>query len=215
MWQNTGTRASDAILLSFTGIGHRMGGIEVQKPEFRGAGKTFGCIIFITDKTRSWGNAIDFNIIEERILPFIENRDVYSIGNSMGGFISIVATRYLPIRKSISFAPQYSVDPVCVDWEHRWKSYTEKINKYSVQNAGNYLNDRTTYFILSGGMGNDKKHAMLFPARANIFHYQFSETGHNVAAALKKKGMLDGVIHSCFNNSGRLDIDMDYEQLSP
>ena len=213
--QKMNNHTGSTILLSFTGIGHGMGGIEVQKAEFGRAGRIIDNVIFVTDKTRSWGNSLNFNTVAKQILPFIKNKDVYSIGNSMGGFLSIVATHYLPIKKSISFAPQYSVDPVYVHWEHRWKSYTDKISNYSIQNAGSYLNDRTAYFILSGGMGNDKKHAMLFPIKPNLFHYQFPKIGHNVATSLKEKGVLDRAIQSCFNDSGRLDIDIEYEQLSP
>lgn len=213
--QKTNNNASDSILLSFTGVGHGMGEIDVQKPEFFGSGRVFDNVIFITDKTRSWGNSLNFNTLAEKIAPFIENKDVYSIGNSMGGFLSIVATHYLPIKKSISFAPQYSVNPIDVPWEHRWKSYTDKIYNYSIKNAGSHMNDRTAYFVLSGSKKNDKKHALLFSVKPNVFHYSFPKTGHNVAASLKEGGLLDRVIQSCFNDSDRLDVDIEYKQLSP
>jgi hypothetical protein len=45
-----------------------MGGINVQKPEFFGAGRSFDNIIFITDKTRSWGNQLDFDSIKRAFI---------------------------------------------------------------------------------------------------------------------------------------------------
>lgn len=51
------------VLLSFAGIGFGMGGADVQKAEFFGAGRSFDTTFFITDKTRSWGSRLDFNEI--------------------------------------------------------------------------------------------------------------------------------------------------------
>ena len=60
------------ILLSFTGIGHGMGGIDVQRPEFFGAGKSFGNVIFMSDRKRSWGNSLDFGRLIEVLEPHIK-----------------------------------------------------------------------------------------------------------------------------------------------
>jgi hypothetical protein len=112
---------SGGVLLSFTGVGHAMGGIDVQQPEFFGAGRGFDNIIFVSDLTRSWGNHIDFPLLAERVAPFIAGRRVFCIGNSMGGFLAILASRYIEIEASISFAPQYSINPETAPWEDRWK----------------------------------------------------------------------------------------------
>ena len=204
----------DMVLLSFTGIGHGMGGIDVQRPEFFGAGKSFGNIIFISDRKRSWGNSLDFGRIFEVLEPHIKQRRVYSIGNSMGGFLSIVASNFLPIHSSLSFVPQFSVDPRVVPFERRWKEHTQKIRDFVIPNATNFINDETRYFIFSGGNGPDVNHARLFPHRSNVFHYLFEDMGHNVAARLKEDGDLQGSIEACFRGE-KITTKARYRLISP
>jgi len=117
-------------LLSFTGVGHGMGGVNVQKAEFFGTGRNFDNLLFLTDKTRSWGNLLDFDDIAARLAPFREGTELSAIGNSMGGFLAIVASRFMPMRRVVSFVPQFSVDPALVPWEFRWKEYREAIREF-------------------------------------------------------------------------------------
>jgi hypothetical protein len=213
--QKQSGQETNSILLSFTGIGHGMGGISVQKPEFFGTGRSFDNIIFITDKTRSWGNQVDFDSIKELLSPYIEDRKVYSIGNSMGGFNSIISTNYIPTEVCISFVPQYSVNPSVVPWEKRWKEYTSKIQKYHFESVKNYMNDTTNYFIFSGGIGADHRHAKLFPVKDNIHHYSFHNIAHKVAVTLKEMGALGKAVQGCFNLENSLPLDLGYDKISP
>lgn len=75
---------SGGVLLSFTGVDHAVGGIDVQKPEFYGAGKGFDNVIFINDLTRSWGNALDYDLILETIAPLVQGRKIFTTSNSPG-----------------------------------------------------------------------------------------------------------------------------------
>ncbi|SEL20842.1 hypothetical protein [Pacificibacter marinus] len=205
----------NTILLSFTGIGHGMGGIDVQNPEFFGAGRSFDNIIFITDKTRSWGNQLDFKFIKETIAPYVGDRSIYSIGNSMGGFNSIISTSYMPTDVCVSFVPQYSVNPSIVPWERRWKKYTSKIKEYRFESVKNFINDKTRYFIFSGSMGADDRHAKLFPVKDNVHHYSFHNIAHDVAKELKEKGFLERSVQNCFNEESDLPRGIGYDKLSP
>ncbi|OJH43032.1 hypothetical protein [Paracoccus sp. SM22M-07] len=205
---------SGSVLLSFTGVGHAMGGIDVQKPEFFGAGKTFDNIIFITDTTRSWSNALDYRTIKECIAPYIDGKEVHSIGNSMGGFNAIISTHHIPTKTCIAFSPQFSIDPEQVPWERRWRNYSSQIEHYSVENAGIFMNATTCYYIFSGGDGLDYKHAKLFPVAKNIFHRAVKNVEHNVAQTLKEDGILGDVIRSCFEHRPET-LGLECEQLSP
>ncbi len=213
--QATSGNESGAVLLSFTGIGHGMGGINVQKPEFFGAGRSFDNTIFISDKTRSWANSLDFDLIARCIAPYVGNRHLHAIGNSMGGFNSIIASHFLPIAKVIAFAPQFSVNPLVVPWEKRWKKYVSNITDFRFDTVEPCMNDRTTYYIFSGGEGDDYRHACLFPVRHNVHHYSFKGIFHDVGKELKEKGALTGVIHACLGDNRLPDIDAEYEVLSP
>ena len=101
---NTG----DTATLCFSGVGHSFGGIDVQSPEFYKCSDR-ATSIFIIDKKRSWGNKIDFNFAIDAIKPYFEGKVVHSISNSMGGFLSILVTRFIDVSASIAFSPQYSV----------------------------------------------------------------------------------------------------------
>ncbi|SDI68916.1 hypothetical protein [Alloyangia pacifica] len=213
--QGVNDETSGSILLSFTGIGHGMGGLDVQRPEFFGAGRAFDNIIFITDKRRSWGNALDFGVIADVLSPFVAGREVYSIGNSMGGFISIISTRYIDTKISIAFVPQYSVSPDRVPWEKRWRDYTASIQTYRFECVEGYFAESTKYFIFSGAIGDDYRHARLFPIGDNIFHYAFHDMVHEVAADFKRRNVLDAAVQSCFREDARMDLGLSYERLSP
>ena len=208
-------RKSNSVLLSFTGVGHAMGGLNVQKPEFFGTGRSFDNIIFITDKTRSWGNQLDFDIIKDAIAPLIETRRIYSIGNSMGGFNAIISTSYIETDVCIAFVPQYSVNPSIVPWEMRWKKYTANIEKFRFESVGEHMNKTTNYFIFSGGIGPDQQHAELFPVNDNIRHYSFPSIAHDVAKTLKNMGALNAVVQSCFECASKLPQNLEYDMLSP
>ena len=206
---------SNSILLSFTGIGHAMGGMDVQKPEFFGVGRSFDNTIFIIDKTRSWGNKLDFDILKHAIEPLVGKKKVYSIGNSMGGFNSIISSNYISTDVCIAFSPQYSINPSIVPWETRWKEYALKINSFRFERVSEYMNNITRYFIFSGGEGLDHKHAKLFPVTDNIHHYSFPNVGHNVASSLKEMDALEEVVKSCLNQESDMPQNLEYDILSP
>lgn len=183
-------------LLSFTGVGHGMGGVNVQKAEFFGTGRNFDNLLFLTDKTRSWGNLLDFDDIAARLAPFREGTELSAIGNSMGGFLAIVASRFMPMRRVVSFVPQFSVDPALVPWEFRWKEYREAIREFKIRDAGDYFQPETTYFLFSGGAGIDRRQARLFPVRDNLHHHLFADAKHDLATDLKDAGLLTPLIQS-------------------
>ena len=149
--------------------------------------------------------------------PFTETSQTYAIGNSMGGFLAIVMSRFLPIETVIAFAPQFSVDPNVVPWEDRWKVYRDAIEAYHIRDAGSYFVSGTTYFLLSGGRGADLQQARLYPVQSNVNHFLFPELHHKVAAALKAAGKLNMVVQQAFD--GQIDAgawgDFRNERLSP
>ena len=217
---NVVSKDNDNILLSFTGIGHAMGGIDVQNAEFFGLGRNFDNVIFITDKTRSWGNLLNFEQINIIVKQFANNSKLYSIGNSMGGCLSIIASKYIEISVSISFAPQFSVNPKIASWETRWRDYISNIKTHDIEHVGSYFNNKTRYFIFSSGDKLDRRHATLFPVKGNINHYLFPEFNHALASQLKEVGVLYEIISKALDGSINLDdIKKSYniktEQLSP
>ena len=76
---------SDACVVSFTGVGHGTGGIDVQNAEFARSGGE-GRSVFVIDKHRSWGNALDWAALRRVLAPVLKGAQVTTLGNSMGGF---------------------------------------------------------------------------------------------------------------------------------
>lgn len=203
------------VLISFTGIGHALGGIDIQKPEFYGSGEQFENILFISDLKRSWGNNLNIEKVIELITPYIEGARIFSIGNSMGGFLSIYFSSALKTEVSVSFCPQFSVNPEYIKGERRWEQYIENIKHHKVTCANDYFNDETQYYIFSGSKGPDLIHANSFDIRKNLIHYLFSDAGHNLAKRLKADQRLYKTIEDCFSKKSELDFHVETTLLSP
>lgn len=193
------------VLLSFTGIGHAMGGINVQKIEFFGTGRTFDNVLFIDDLQRSWGNALDFPTIFAAIRPYLEGRRVCSIGNSMGGFLGVVASAFWEIEMVVAFASQFSVSRAVIPQEERWQKFTRSIKEFRIPSLEGYFNDTTRYFLFSGGAGREHLHWSRFPKKDNVSNVVFAGVKHNLASTLKEEGSLPQIIDACFG--GRFDVD--------
>jgi len=182
------------ILVSFTGVGHAMGGLQVQKAEFFGAGERFANTVFVTDLTRSWGNRIDFVQLAALLAGLAGQGEIVTIGNSMGAFLAIEVTRHVPVTAALAFAPQFSVSRSVVPWEKRWAKWRARITDFSVPDLAGSFTGQTRYTVLSGGAGPDLRHAHLFPVAPNIHHFVFPRFGHNVARDLKARGALGEVV---------------------
>lgn len=183
----------DKVYLCFTGVGHALGGVDVQSEEFK---KLLGggIVFFVVDKTRSWGNCIDFDLIGDVVNPFCANRSVYAIGNSMGAFLATVCSKYIYFRACICFSSQYSVHPSYVPEEIRWKKYTAKIETYNQLSLSDCIGGRTEYIFLSGDHESESVHWKRFPGKDNVFNYVFKGYDHDLASDLKKLGLLYEVI---------------------
>ena len=185
-------------LLSFTGVGHAMGGIDVQRPEFFRTGEAYRHIVFVTDLTRSWGNALDFSLIRDHVAGLTESDTVDALGNSMGGFLALLAPAFLPVRRAVAFAPQFSVHPGLVPWETRWGHYRKAIRDWKYDSLEGRFADTTGYFVFSGDNALDRRQAGLFPVSDNLTMTLLEGFGHDVANDLKQAGVLQELIAACF-----------------
>ncbi|WP_138468609.1 hypothetical protein [Poseidonocella sp. HB161398] len=195
--------AQKRILLSFTGIGNRMGGMDVQSPEFFSAGNAFDNILFISDLKRSWGNNFDLAALCARLAPYLEGREIYALGNSMGGFLAIASTCHLPVTAVAAFVPQFSVVPELVPEETRWQDYISGISEWRIPSLEGRFNATTRYYVFSGSTAEEGIHASRFPVQPNLFHARLRPATHGLARALKDEGTLRDVISAVWE--GRLD----------
>lgn len=190
---------ADRIVLCFTGVGHVMGEGErdAQGREFTGTALRYGTPVFLYDKERSWGSNLDFAQMAEVLAPVIKGREVVSVGNSMGAFLAIAATKHLPISRCFAFGPQFSVDPAVVPREKRWMKYRENIKEYRLSSLAGHFNDSCRYFIFSGATLRERRHWRNFPEAANIFSFILPDSDHDVASDLKASGRLTALLDVC------------------
>jgi hypothetical protein len=194
-------RESSTATLCFTGIGHAIGGIDVQSPEFIRCSNT-STALFIVDKKRSWGNNLDFTALQDLLAPYTSGRTLNAIGNSMGGFLAVLATRFFTIDAAIAFVPQYSVSKRIIPAESRFDKYVDDIRNWQFESLHGCFNERTQYYLLFGP-GEDDTQRTFFPNKANVHKISFRAAmfEHNVAQHLKEHGLLYDVIGACFSKT--------------
>ena len=187
-------------LLSFTGIGHSLGGLDVQKPEFTRAAGGYDRIFYITDVTRSWGNLLDFGTINEVVRQSAPDLRFDAVGNSMGGFLALLAPCFLPIDRTVAFVPQFSVHPEIAIWDRRWRQYRQNIKAWKYRSLDRALNDDTQYYVFAPTSGPDAEHARRIPAGANITLTQL-DAEHDLARRLKAAGLLNEIVLRCMDGT--------------
>ena len=186
---------SDKVFLCFSGLRPPMGLINLQDEEFVKV-RNDATAIFIIDKVRSWGN-IDWDQVIKIASPYLINKRVFTIGNSMGGYCAILASRHFLIEKVIAFVPQYSVHKSIVPLERRWDVDKTDMTGWKYISLEGSFDDNTEYHIFYGS-DEDEIHRKLFPKQKNIKIYIY-EGDHALVQILKSKGILYDLISDIVN----------------
>ena len=192
----------DHCVLTFIGVGHGLGGIDQQSEEFRKLGPQWGPQVFIFDKRRSWGNAIDVDRIAEVTAPLREGRTVISMGLSMGGFLAILASSRLGARRCISFAPQFSVHPDIAPFDPRWNGYTSEITEWRAPSLEGCFSPACQYYAFFPDHPVENRHLALFPRLPNLHYFRIGHGDHNVAGVLKEAGLLYPALRAAILGAG-------------
>lgn len=189
------------VILAFTGIGHGLGGVQ-RKEFFRSikGGELFVDTYYVIDRNRSWYNDNSCDLL--RVLYDItEGRNVYTIGNSMGGFGAVLFGRMLRgCRVSIAFCPQYSVHPQIADFEIRWKEYTSCIRDWVYPTCLTPKNQSHCFSVILFGRDDqsDMKHQELLKKHNENIFIVVDNCGHDVASYIKNKKVLSSLIGELF-----------------
>jgi hypothetical protein len=182
---------SSKAILCFAGLKMQLGGIQVEREEFYQA-SSGATTIFIADKSRSWGN-FDWDLLSKVISPYIFDKRIFALGNSMGGFNAVLASCHFKIEKVIAFVPQYSVHKSVVPFENRWKVYSDAITDWKYLSLENSFVDETEYHIFFGNDPADSAQRLCFPEQKNIIMNVY-DGNHGLAKNLKAKGLLYNLI---------------------
>lgn len=188
----------ERVIISFTGIGHAMGGIDVQKVEFAGFSLRQSGVGFITitDKKRSWGNNLDVGALVKLVRDLADDRPIHLIGNSMGGFLAILFSGGLKARSTLAFAAQFSVLHDIMPDEHRWDRYVRSIRQWRYPSLDGMFDKDCVYQMVHGSHASEKRHWSRMSRGPNIHHFVVAQSGHNVASRLKEVGVLDQIVNA-------------------
>jgi hypothetical protein len=190
---------SDRVIVSFTGVGHSLNGVDVQAPEFMKASQ-IGSILFVIDKTRSWGNALIYNKVVEIVTQKTSGKTVYCIGNSMGGFLAILFSKALDAKRVLAITPQWSIDRAIVPQEKRWKNYTKNIPEIIHKDLSESFDANIGYLVMFGDDQDEGIHTPFFKLAQECNLLKFKNTGHNLASYLKEQGVLYEIINTWFDS---------------
>lgn len=200
---------ADKVVLSFTGIGQNVGKMREQAPEFVGTASRQGGLIVVTDLWRSWGNHVDWEKVREIIEPYVDGRRLFSIGNSMGGFLSILSTSFWPIERAIAFAPQFSVHPEVLPSERRWSALQKGILNWRYPSLAAHIHPDRAYHLFFGEFEPDMLQARCFPGVPNLHRYIVPEAKHGVAGHLKRVDALQDIVGQCVEGGFSLEAVRD------
>ena len=198
-----GSTQNNRCLIAFTGVGHQLGGVDIQNEEFK-AQCSLGMVIWVIDKKRSWGNNLNIVNLSKVLIEISTGKEVYLIGNSMGGFLAILMSKLLKARRTITFVPQFSIYPEVVPNEKRWISYRKNIRKIRYTDLSESFDKNCEYAVLVGSSIQDEIHNLFFRKYAkapNIFLYQFLDVGHDITRKLKNANLLNKCINDFFSGS--------------
>jgi pimeloyl-ACP methyl ester carboxylesterase len=185
---------SSKTIVSFTGIKHRFG-VSGFKQEFIGLLKQSDFnVMFVADREVSWYNNIDIDKIKSKL----NNQEVVTIGNSMGGYNAIQFANDINVTKVIAFSTQYSVHQDIVPKETRWEIEAKKIKQWKYKHL--MFNDTPEYYIFSGSNELEMYHTDMIPDQQNI-HKFIVNGGHMISVKLKAKGILYSLVEDCINET--------------
>jgi len=193
-------------IITFIGVGLGTGGIDHQGEEFRKLGQGLGPQVFVFDKTRSWGNSVDMDLLLRVTQSLRQGRRVVTLGLSMGGFLAIHASGALGATACIAFAPQFSMHPDIAPFETRWARYRDQILDWSIPSLQTAFAEGCQYTCVFPDDPTDQHHAALFPAAPNVTRIMIGDGHHNVARALRDAGVLYPLLEACIDGTADLPL---------
>lgn len=182
-------KQSDEVIVSFSSTPRLPSG-ETEAPEqFIGTISSIGVTgVFVIDKTSSYGNKIDPNLIFETILPIIRGKVVYSVGYCMGGFLAIAMSKILASDAVVAITPQWSIHPDILPADSYLNQFTDKIQKWTIPSLKKSFDKNTRYYVLNSDDADDQHQIKFFPKADNIRVFEFGPAfGHDLPQSLGSK----------------------------
>lgn len=198
------------LVVSFASVGHDPG--RTPSPEFvatatgRGTAAAPRRALFVSDDSRSWGNAPGFAEVLRQALALVSERApverVLTMGLSMGAVSALIAAQAVPVTAVLAFGPQWSVRADHMPDERRWSRWSDALPPAIWPVTP--LPAPPARAVLFHGARDDLAQALAFPVAENVDHLIFPDLGHSdLVAHLKARGALAGLVESALAGDRR------------
>jgi hypothetical protein len=178
---DTGSRD---IVVSFTSAGGAAH--ERNLHEFKASLIAAGLsAVFVTDKKLRWFNHEEsvevFNLLEKTVSQY---RNAGALGSSMGGSAALLFSNFSShISRVLSFAPQFSIEPPFIDFDHRYNDIGNNIKHYWPNFAVTPIKSQC-HILYGATEWRDLIHGAMFSA-ANFNPFYLKGAPHEVPAYIK------------------------------
>lgn len=201
LWEHIGT--GDRLVICFSPTGAEDPNVPQQisfPMAATGHGKNH--VLFISDPQRTWLNApglrekIFFHFLKfkEKVRP----SSVVTLGHSMGGFYALACAADLGASAAVALAPQVSVHREIAGDDKRWLKFRDRIRDFRYKHVSELITTGPEYFVVHGALPREKPQRDRTPLAKNITHFILPDVHHNVPARLKREGIQETFINTCF-----------------
>ena len=168
----------------------------VQKNGFSG--------VFVISKTAHWWQTAEMEHAKELIAQlefFKAAKTRFCYATSMGGFAALLYAADLGCERALVVAPQISVDPAIVPFEHRWDADVATI-QFQHSDARSGIKNSCFYYIAYDPFDIlDKHHIQLIDNKTNIAKIPVSFGGHTLLNVFLQLGILKKLVIECAQGS--------------
>ncbi len=153
--------------------------------------------IFVIAKWPHWWQTPELAVVEDiirasGIVDRAERRLAY--GASMGAHGVMLTAARLGFEQALMIAPQVSLSPPVVPFEHRWDKDVPRV-RFCEPDARTGLRASCTYWVLYDPRdGNDARHVALLGDAANVRRVVVPFGGHTLPEMLQQTGMLGPLV---------------------
>ena len=181
------------LVVSFTGR-------DPAPPAAAGAGEGFLAkndidAVHVISKKNHWWQTPDWDEGLRLIRAYAAGRgarEIVTYGSSMGGYGALVASKALGAARVVTYAPQFSVDPVVAPWETRWLSDAKAI-KFATTPFAELAAAQAVYIFSDPFFEADQRHVLEIARHAPVRHLKVAFSEHDVSRVLSDCGVLSTV----------------------
>lgn len=163
--------------------------------------------IYIASKWPHWWQTNEMEILFTQLDEaglFKRFASITTYGGSMGGYGAFRFARRIGASRVVCVAPQYSVDPAIVPFEHRWAGDRERVNFIDGDPARFLRRDLPVTILYDPLCTIDRRHVQLIERNALVQHWPIAFADHQVAAVLSEVNLLGSSIRALITGEQQL-----------